>query len=375
MFVVGLAIFTAGSAAAALAPYHRVRWSPPGRSRASAARSSAPLTLTILSAAVPAERARPGARRLGRRRRPGRRARAARRRRRRRGPVLAVDLLDQRADRPRCCCRSRGGVSTRRTARTDRLDLPGLGLVSVGLLGDRLGSRARQRARLDEPRDRAARCRRRRAARRVRPLGASHAGADAADALLPQPDVRPANVASLLMFFGMFGSIFLLAQFFQVVQGYSPLQAGLRILPWTAMPIFVAPIAGALSDRIGASGSWSSAWRCRRSGSAGWPPSRRRPCRTLQLVRPLRPLRHRHGALLRTGRQRRARALCGARRRARPPAPTTPSARSAACSASPCSRRVFARSAATRRRRRSSTGWSPPCGSARRSSPSAPWRR
>jgi len=60
-----------------------------------------------------------------------------------------------------------------------------------------------------------------------------------------------ANVASLLMFFGMFGSIFLLAQFFQTVQGYSPLQAGLRVLPWTAMPIFVAPIAGALSDRIG----------------------------------------------------------------------------------------------------------------------------
>ncbi len=59
------------------------------------------------------------------------------------------------------------------------------------------------------------------------------------------------NVASLFMFFGMFGSIFLLAQFFQTVQGYSPLSAGLRILPWTAMPIFIAPIAGALSDRIG----------------------------------------------------------------------------------------------------------------------------
>ena len=59
------------------------------------------------------------------------------------------------------------------------------------------------------------------------------------------------QVSSLLMFFGMFGSIFLLAQFFQTVQHYSPLQAGLRILPWTAMPMFVAPIAGALSDRIG----------------------------------------------------------------------------------------------------------------------------
>jgi EmrB/QacA subfamily drug resistance transporter len=60
-----------------------------------------------------------------------------------------------------------------------------------------------------------------------------------------------ANVASLLMFFGMFGSIFLLAQYFQTVQGLSPLQSGLRILPWTAMPMLVAPLAGALSDRIG----------------------------------------------------------------------------------------------------------------------------
>ena len=59
------------------------------------------------------------------------------------------------------------------------------------------------------------------------------------------------NLASLFMFFGMFGSIFLLAQFFQTVQGYSPLDSGLRILPWTAMPMIVAPIAGALSDRIG----------------------------------------------------------------------------------------------------------------------------
>jgi MFS family permease len=44
---------------------------------------------------------------------------------------------------------------------------------------------------------------------------------------------------------------FPLAQFFQTVQHYSPLQSGLRILPWTAMPIFIAPIVGALSDRIG----------------------------------------------------------------------------------------------------------------------------
>jgi len=59
------------------------------------------------------------------------------------------------------------------------------------------------------------------------------------------------NVASLFMFFGMFGSIFFLAQYFQTVQGYSPLQSGLRILPWTAMPMLIAPLAGAFSDRIG----------------------------------------------------------------------------------------------------------------------------
>jgi EmrB/QacA subfamily drug resistance transporter len=61
-----------------------------------------------------------------------------------------------------------------------------------------------------------------------------------------------ANGASLAMSFGMFGSIFLLTQFFQTAQGYSPLDAGLRVLPWTAMPMLVAPLAGALSDRIGA---------------------------------------------------------------------------------------------------------------------------
>jgi EmrB/QacA subfamily drug resistance transporter len=78
----------------------------------------------------------------------------------------------------------------------------------------------------------------------------------AAEPMLPMRFFRNrvfalANVASLLMFFGMFGSIFLLSQFFQTVQGYSPLGSGLRILPWTIMPMFVAPIAGALSDRIG----------------------------------------------------------------------------------------------------------------------------
>jgi EmrB/QacA subfamily drug resistance transporter len=59
------------------------------------------------------------------------------------------------------------------------------------------------------------------------------------------------NGVSFAMFFGVFGAIFLLSQFFQTVQGYGPLEAGLRTLPWTAMPMLVAPIAGLLSDRIG----------------------------------------------------------------------------------------------------------------------------
>jgi EmrB/QacA subfamily drug resistance transporter len=62
------------------------------------------------------------------------------------------------------------------------------------------------------------------------------------------------NVISMMMAFGMFGAVFLLAQFLQTVQHYSPLEAGVRTLPWTAMPAVAAPIAGALSDRIG--GRW-----------------------------------------------------------------------------------------------------------------------
>ncbi|MCB5165981.1 MFS transporter [Streptomyces bambusae] len=69
--------------------------------------------------------------------------------------------------------------------------------------------------------------------------------------LFRNPGFFGINIASLLMFLGMFGSIFLLAQFLQGVAGFSPTEAGVRMLPWTAMPMIVAPIAGFLSDRIG----------------------------------------------------------------------------------------------------------------------------
>jgi EmrB/QacA subfamily drug resistance transporter len=60
-----------------------------------------------------------------------------------------------------------------------------------------------------------------------------------------------ANIASFAMYFGMFGSIFLLTQFLQTVQGYSALGAVTRMLAWTGVTMFVAPIAGMLSDRVG----------------------------------------------------------------------------------------------------------------------------
>ncbi|WP_145911351.1 DHA2 family efflux MFS transporter permease subunit [Kitasatospora viridis] len=59
------------------------------------------------------------------------------------------------------------------------------------------------------------------------------------------------NLATALMSVGMFGAVFLLSQFLQAAQGYSPMEAGVRMLPWTGMPMLVAPVAGLLADRIG----------------------------------------------------------------------------------------------------------------------------
>ena len=77
------------------------------------------------------------------------------------------------------------------------------------------------------------------------------------------------NLASFAMFFGVFGAIFLLSQFFQSAQGYGPFEAGLRTLPWTGMPMLVAPIAGILSDRIG-SRPLMAAGLALQAGAIGW---------------------------------------------------------------------------------------------------------
>ncbi len=59
------------------------------------------------------------------------------------------------------------------------------------------------------------------------------------------------NVVSLSMYFGMFGSIFFLSQFMQNVLGNSPLQAGVKLLAWTGASMVVSPLAGIFSERYG----------------------------------------------------------------------------------------------------------------------------
>jgi EmrB/QacA subfamily drug resistance transporter len=59
------------------------------------------------------------------------------------------------------------------------------------------------------------------------------------------------NTAIFFTFASLFGAVFFYAQLLQTGLGFDPLGAGLRLLPWTATFMTVAPIAGALADRIG----------------------------------------------------------------------------------------------------------------------------
>ncbi len=59
------------------------------------------------------------------------------------------------------------------------------------------------------------------------------------------------NAAIFFTFASLFGTVFFYAQMLQIAIGYGPLAAGLRLLPYTATFMTVAPIAGALADRIG----------------------------------------------------------------------------------------------------------------------------
>jgi EmrB/QacA subfamily drug resistance transporter len=67
-----------------------------------------------------------------------------------------------------------------------------------------------------------------------------------------------ANVVAALMFFAMIGTVFFLALYLQNVRGYSPTQAGLRLLPFSVTILVFAPIAGKISDRKGSRGFMSA---------------------------------------------------------------------------------------------------------------------
>jgi EmrB/QacA subfamily drug resistance transporter len=60
-----------------------------------------------------------------------------------------------------------------------------------------------------------------------------------------------ANIIGLTFSFGVFGSIFILIQFLQIVQGHTPLEAGVMTMPWTMAPMVVAPLAGFIAPRVG----------------------------------------------------------------------------------------------------------------------------
>ena len=249
MFAVGLGIFTLASAAAALAPSMGVLVAARAVQGAGGA-IVMPLTLTILSAAVPAERRGVA---LGAWGGIGGLAVAL-------GPLVGGAVVSGLSWQWIFWINVPVGLvliplALRRLDETHgpsgKLDLPGVGLASAGLLGIVWGLVRGNGQGWTSPEIVLAL-----AVGALVLVGFVLWELRTATPVLPMGFFRNrtfaiTNLASLLMFFGMFGSIFLLAQFFQTVQGYSPFGSGLRILPWTAMPIFVAPIAGALSDRLG----------------------------------------------------------------------------------------------------------------------------
>lgn len=60
-----------------------------------------------------------------------------------------------------------------------------------------------------------------------------------------------ANAVAVLFSIGIFGAIFILIQFMQMVQGDSALAAGVKTMPWTMAPLVVAPLTGLIAPRVG----------------------------------------------------------------------------------------------------------------------------
>jgi EmrB/QacA subfamily drug resistance transporter len=69
--------------------------------------------------------------------------------------------------------------------------------------------------------------------------------------LFASRDFAIGNLTTFFLHGATFAAAFFVTQEFQLARGYSPLATGLRLLPFFATPMFVSPLAGALSDRIG----------------------------------------------------------------------------------------------------------------------------
>jgi hypothetical protein len=65
------------------------------------------------------------------------------------------------------------------------------------------------------------------------------------------PRFSAASAGITLLFFAMFGSLFLLTQYLQFVMGYDPLSAGIRLLPMALVMLVVAPTSARIVERVG----------------------------------------------------------------------------------------------------------------------------
>ncbi len=65
------------------------------------------------------------------------------------------------------------------------------------------------------------------------------------------PRFSAANIAITLTFFAMFGSIFLITQYLQFTLGYTPLESGIRMLPWALTMMVVAPLSARVAEKFG----------------------------------------------------------------------------------------------------------------------------
>ena len=69
--------------------------------------------------------------------------------------------------------------------------------------------------------------------------------------LFKNPRFTAASSTITLVFFSLFGSMFLITQYWQLVDGYSPFEAGVRLVPWALTMMIVAPLSARLVEKVG----------------------------------------------------------------------------------------------------------------------------